>query len=91
MAATHAVIDQHDQVIAGMGLQSGGPAVLGGLFRWVTATGDGIRVVDVWETKEQFEKFAQQKIGPHTRDAGFHGPPTTTFHEVDNYFTTPTS
>ncbi len=86
-----AALDQYDQVIAGMGFRSGGPAVPGGLFHRVTATDDGIRVVDVWETNEQFEKFAQEKIGPHTQDAGFHGPPTTTFHEVDNYFTTPTS
>lgn len=84
-------LNPYVQVIAGMGLRSGRPAVPGGLFHRVTATDDGIRVVEVWETKEQFETLAQQRIGPHTQDAGFHGPPTTPFHEVDNYFTTLTS
>jgi hypothetical protein len=61
-----AALNQYDQVIAGMGLRSGRPAVPGGLFHRVTAADDGILVVEVWETKEQFETLAQQRIGPHT-------------------------
>jgi hypothetical protein len=39
----------------------------------------------VWETKEQFEKFAQDEIGPYTQQVGFPGPPETTFRDVHNF------
>ena len=42
-------------------------------------TNDGIRVVDVWETKEQFERFAQEQIGPYTREAGITEEPEMRF------------
>ena len=50
-------------------------------------TPNGWRVVDVWETKEQFERFAQEKIGPISAEVGTPGPPQITFHEVHNYLT----
>jgi hypothetical protein len=59
----------------------------GSLFHWITDTGDGIRVVDVWQTREQFEQFAQHEIGPKTQEAGFPGPPAVVFHEAHNYMT----
>jgi hypothetical protein len=56
-----------------------------GLFHWVAATADGIVVTDVWETREQFEKFAAEQISPFTQEAGFAGPPELTFYDVHNY------
>lgn len=51
------------------------------------ATEDGLRVTDVWETREQFEQFAEAKIGPITQEVGIPGPPQITFHDVHNYLT----
>ncbi|MHB8468836.1 MAG: hypothetical protein ACYDCH_03660 [Gaiellaceae bacterium] len=82
-----ATLDQYDQVLEKMGLTPRGPGAPGGISHWVAETDDGIRVVDVWETKEQFERFAQEQIGPHAREAGFPSEPTLQFFEVHNYFT----
>lgn len=82
-----ATLDQYDQVIEKMGLKPEGPGAPGGLFHWVTKTDDGIKVVDVWESKEVFEKFAQDEIGPFTQEVGLPNPPVMTFHEVHNHLT----
>ena len=80
-----ATLDQYDQVLAKMGRTPGGRGAPGSLFHWVTATEDGIRVTDVWQTREQFEAFAGEQIGPLTVEVGFPSPPEITFHDVHNY------
>ena len=83
-----ATLDQYDQVVELMGLTRGGPSPPDALFHWVTATDGGIRVTDVWESREAFDRFAQEQIGPKTAEVGI-GAPQVTFYEVHNYFTTP--
>ena len=80
-------LDQYDQVIEKMGFRPAGAGAPSGLFHWVTKTDDGIRVVDVWETKEAFEKFAQDEIGPRTQEVGIPSPPEIQFFELHNYLT----
>jgi hypothetical protein len=82
-----AALEQYDQVVQKMGFSPGGAGAPGGIFHWVTKTDDGIRVTDVWETREQFERFAQEQITPYAREAGFPGEPEIRFHEVHNYLT----
>jgi hypothetical protein len=82
-----ATLDQYDQVVEKMGLSPGGPSPPGALFHWVTATDDGIRVTDVWESRERFQRFADEEIGPTTQAVGIPAPPTVTFFEVHNHFT----
>ena len=69
-----ATLEQYDQVVELMGFTKGGVGAPGGLFHWVTKTDDGIRVVDVWESREIFERFAQEKIGPLTQQVGVTDP-----------------
>lgn len=78
---------QYDQVIQKMGFRPGGSGPSGALFHWVTKTADGVRVVDVWRSREEFEKFSEEKIGPITREVGVPGPPDVQFFEVHNYLT----
>jgi len=80
-------LEQYDQVVEQMGFspQSAGPP--GCLFHWVAKTSDGIRVTDVWENQEDFEKFAQEKIGPSTEAAGIKGQPKIQFFDVHSYLT----
>jgi hypothetical protein len=80
-----ATLDQYDKVIELMHLTPEGAGAAGSLFHWVAATPDGIVVTDVWQTREEFEKFAQEQIRPHTREAGFPGPPELTFHDLHSY------
>jgi hypothetical protein len=69
-----------------MGLQPGGEGPPGALFHWVAATDDGIRVVDVWESEEQFDSFAAEQLGPFSQQAGFPSPPEMSRHEVHSHF-----
>jgi hypothetical protein len=82
-------LEQYDQIIAKMGFTPGGAGESGGLFHWVTRTDNGIRVTDVWETRERFEQFARDKIGPFAAEAGVPAPPQITIYEVHNYLTAP--
>ena len=79
-----ATLDQYDQVIELMGLGGDAPSPPGALFHWVAKTDDGIRVVDVWETMEQFKKFSDEQIGPYTQQVGIPAPPEVTTYEVHN-------
>jgi hypothetical protein len=80
-------IEQYDKIIQKMGFRPGGPGAPGGLFHWVTKTPEGLRVTDVWETREQFEKFSQEKIGPISQEVGVTSPPNVQIFEVHNYLT----
>ncbi|MGH2851626.1 MAG: hypothetical protein ACRDLP_13530 [Solirubrobacteraceae bacterium] len=73
-------------MIAQMGFGAGGGHVPGCLFHWVAGTEGGIRIVDVWESRERYERFAEQ-IGPVAREVGYPSPPETTFYEVHNHLT----
>lgn len=80
-------LDQYDQVMDKMGLRPGGGTdrPQGLLFHWVMQTDDGIRVTDVWESRDQFDQFAQTSIVPITQEVGLPGPPEVRFFDVHNY------
>ena len=78
---------QYDEICKKMGLTPKGPAPAGAISHFATATDTGLRVVDVWETKEQFDKFAETQIGPFSAEVGITAPPTMQVFEVHNYFT----
>ena len=82
-----ATLDQYDQILQKMGFTPGGTGAPGGISHYCQKTDNGIRVVDVWESKEQFEQFAQEKIGPLAASVGFPGAPEITFFEIHNYLT----
>ena len=62
-----------------------GGTPLGCLFHWGALTERGLRVTDVWETKEQFAQYAREKIGPYSEQVGIPRPPRITFYNVHNY------
>jgi hypothetical protein len=72
-----ATLEQYDQVIGqlvrAMGMKPG-TTPPGAIFHWVAGTDDGIRVVDVWDTREQFDRwlFGIEDLGP----------PQLTFYDV---------
>jgi hypothetical protein len=82
-----ATLEQYDDVCSRMGLTPKGPGPAGAISHFATMTDSGLRVVDVWETKEQFDKFAQDQIGPFSQEAGIPAPPRIQFFDVHNYFT----
>ena len=70
-------LDQYDQITEKMDL--GGKVPPGAIFHWVAATDDGIRVVDVWEDRATFDKFAEEKIGPFSAEVGAPQPEITEY------------
>jgi len=79
-----ATLEQYDRVMELMGLSQGNTSPEGAVFHWCAKTDDGIVVVDVWETDEQFEAFSKEQIGPFTEQVGLTGPPVVTRYEVHN-------
>lgn len=82
-----ATTDQYDRTCELMGLTPRGPGPAGLLFHWATVDGAGMLLTDVWTSRERFEEFARDKIGPLSRQAGITEPPVTEFHDVHNYQT----
>jgi hypothetical protein len=52
-------LERYDEAIEVAGFLPGGPLPAGGLFHWVAKTDDGIRIVNVWASRELFDKFAE--------------------------------
>ena len=50
----------------------------------MTKTDSGLRVTDVWKTREAFDKFGAEKIGPMTAQVGL-APPKMEFFDVHNF------
>jgi hypothetical protein len=42
-------------------------------------------MTDVWESREQFDRFAQEQIGPISAEVGVPGPPRSEYAEVHGY------
>jgi len=82
-----ATLAQYDAAIANAGMEPRGQGGPGCLFHWVTQTANGIRVTDVWETREQFEAFDASHIMPAVAAAGLTTEPKIEFSEVHNHFT----
>jgi hypothetical protein len=87
MSFKGATLDQYDQVIQKMGLTPGGATPPGAISHWVAKTDQGLRVVDVWETKEAYDQFASEQIGPYSREAGITEAPEMRVYEIHNYLT----
>jgi hypothetical protein len=79
-----ATLEQYDQVMQLMELTGETEPPEGAIFHWAAPTENGIMVVDVWESDEQFNKFAEERIGPYTAQVGIASPPKTTRFEVHN-------
>ena len=81
-------LEQYDEVVEIMGLLPGGPPPSGVIFHCVTKTDHGIRIIDVWESRQALLEFQEQRIAPIFRKIGVLDPPETTFFDVHNYFVT---
>jgi hypothetical protein len=78
--------DNYDAIIKAMGSPGpGSPHPGGALFHWSAATSDGFRVVDVWDTREHFEQFAQEQIAPVAEQAGM-ADPEIQYTDIHNYY-----
>ncbi len=58
----------------------------GMIFHFVVATGDGFRIIDVWETVEQFEEYVRTLASPVMMAVGLHAPMRIEVTNVHSYF-----
>lgn len=54
-----ATLRDYDRAMEIAGFLPGGPLPEGGLFHWVTDTNDGIRIVNVWTSRDAFDDFSK--------------------------------
>jgi hypothetical protein len=80
-----ATTEQYDAAIAAMGLSPGGehPAAM---FHWVANTEDGIRVTDVWVSREEWDRFLGETVAPTAESVGLPQPEVS-YIDVHNYMT----
>ena len=77
---------QYDEAIEAAGFLLGGPLPEGGLFHWVAETGDGIRVVNVWSSRQTFDEYADA-LTPVLSEVGIDASALSVeFLAVHNYF-----
>lgn len=61
-----------------------GQSAPGVLFHWAAGTPDGMRAVDVYESREAADRLAQEQIGPIAGELGLPMPEISEL-EVHNY------
>jgi hypothetical protein len=78
--------EQYDQVVQKMNL--GGKSDPGNLFHVAGKSPNGKwRVVDVWKSQAEFDKFSSEKIMPITKSVGIPPPTLMETWEVHNTLT----
>jgi hypothetical protein len=71
-------IEQYDAVMASLE-ESGGRLGDGQTFHMAGPTDDGFTVVDVWNSREDFDRFMQDRLGEAIQAAGI---PQPTIREI---------
>jgi hypothetical protein len=75
---------QYDRLIERMNLD--GRTAPGVLFHWAAETEDGIRAVDVYESREAADALVSERVAPLAQELGLP-PPEISELEVRNYLT----
>ena len=69
--------EQYDELIERMDI--GGHAAPGVVFHWAARTDEGMRAVDVYESREAADLLVQEKVGPLAADLGLPMPEISEF------------
>jgi hypothetical protein len=80
--------EQYDKLITALldRVGRGDRAAPGVLFHWVTATPDGMRATDVYESREAADALIKDQIGPVAGELGLPLPEITEY-KVHKYLT----
>ena len=80
-------IEQYDELmrrlIEQLSLEPGRPAA-GVLFHWAAPSDEGLRAVDVYESREAADRLVSESIGPISGQMGLPTPEITEY-EVHNF------
>jgi hypothetical protein len=78
-------LEQYDQINEGVGGLPGAPAAPQELFHFVVGTDEGIRVVDIWESEEAFQRYFRERLEPVFDEVGISAPPLIEIFPIHNY------
>ena len=65
--------DQYDQVLSLVRWETDVPS--GAKYHVASFDGDGLRVTDVWDSADDFNRFAQERLMPGVQQVGIAGEP----------------
>jgi hypothetical protein len=78
--------DQYNQVIHNLDLDKSPPS--GGIFHVAGFSGGTLRVLDIWESQQAFEKFQKDRLNAAVQKAGITSQPKVQFLPVHNIYAT---
>ena len=76
--------DQYNQVMRMLDLDKN-PAA-GGIFHVAGFSAGTLRVLDIWESQQAFEKFQKDRLNAAVQKAGIAGQPKVQFYPAHNVF-----
>jgi hypothetical protein len=59
----------------------------GGMFHVAAFDGNGLRVTDLWESAEDFQRFAESRLMPGVQQLGIQGQPRVEIYPIHRTFT----
>ena len=79
-----ATLEQYDQARREINWEDDVPPEAKFHVTWMAE--DGFHALDVWESQEAFERFAQERLMPGVQKVGISGQPKVEFHEAHSVF-----
>ena len=76
--------EQYEQARADVKWETDTPA--GAKFHVSWFGDDGLHVLDLWDSQQQFEKIVETRLGPATQRIGIQGQPNVQFAEAHAIF-----
>ncbi len=79
-------LSQIDGLLEHLGVSPGQAGLPGSLFQWTRSSVDGVRIVEVWQAKGQFDRLFGEVILPAVEQLGLPKP-IVTYYDVHHYLT----
>jgi hypothetical protein len=76
--------EQYDATLEAVGWEETLPE--GAIFHVAFFDEGGFKVVDVWESEEQFQRFVEDRLNPGIQQVGIEGEPKVTFAPAHRVF-----
>jgi len=84
MEWTGVTTDQYNQVMRNLDLDKNPPT--GGMFHVAGFTSGTLRVLDVWESQQAFERFQKERLTAAVQKAGITSQPKVQFYSTHNIY-----
>lgn len=76
--------EQYDRIVNNLDMDTRPP--IGGILHIAGFTDGTLRVLDIWESQQMFERFQKDRLTPAAVKAGVSGQPKVQFYPVHNVY-----